>query len=423
MIEAVMYAAIGFLTATLLALLILPAIWRRAVRLTRRRVENAIPVTLAEIQADKDHLRAAHAVELRRLEREVDALYARTSEQWERRVAQDGELLARSAALADVTARFEELQARQSELAAHDAGLAADLAERTAQLDETRATLETTQTALLATRRTLDDTVARANGLEVENAALTTLRETLKTRVDDLDRHLATTSTHLAEDRVRLRDSEEALAAERVRTAELTTRLAALQIEFETTSAHAEVLATDLAALGIEAGQLTERTRTAEARRDEALRQADSAVAAALTAQGTAETSATQANDLARMLRAEIDMLEGALAKARAERGDVQARLDALRPEAGGAGTPDAAALRARIGEIGVEVAAMVATLEGPGSPIEAILAANPPAGGAPLLADRIRALQEQARQQMRQDDMRQDSPVSLVPSDRAVAE
>ncbi|MBS7545585.1 hypothetical protein [Ancylobacter oerskovii] len=422
MIEAVMYAAIGFLTATLLALLILPAVWRRAVRLTRRRVENAIPVTLAEIQADKDQLRAVHAVELRRLEREVDALYARTAEQWERRVAQEGELLARSTALTDIGARFEDIRARHDALAAQAERLAAELAGREGELDAARGELETTRTALAATRRTLDETVTRANGLEVENAALTTLRETLKGRVEDLDRHLATTSAHLAEDRVRLRDSEEGLAAERTRSAGLATRLAALQAEAEAAAARAEVLATELSALQIEAGRLSERTRAAEARRDEATAEAERVTTAARTAQAEAEAEARQANDLARMLRAEMDMLEAALAKARAERGELQARLDAeqptLQPGAGEDLPGDAAALRARIAEIGAEVAAMVAVLEGPGSPIEAILAANPPAEGTPLLADRIRALLQQAHQ-----DARQAPPVSLVPAERAVAE
>ncbi|MCB4769533.1 hypothetical protein LGR54_13020 [Ancylobacter sp. Lp-2] len=418
MIEAVMYAAIGFLTATLLALLILPAIWRRAVRLTRRRVENAIPVTLAEIQADKDQLRAVHAVEIRRLEREVDRLYARTAGQWEQLVAQDGELLARAGALAEVTARLEALQTRESELAAHDSQLAADLSERASQLDETRVALDTAQTALAATRRTLDDTASRAGGLEVDNTALTELRETLKGRVADLDRHLATTSAHLADDRVRLRDSEEALTAERARTADLATRLAALQGEFEAASAQAEVQATDFAALRIEADSLSDRTRKAEARRDEALLDAERIATGAQAAQADAEAAARQSGDLARMLRAEMDMLEAALAKARAERGEAQARLDELAPGAGGAEALDAAALRSRISEIGAEVAAMVATLEGPGSPIETILAANPPAGGAPLLADRIRALQQQAHQQRPPAP-----PVSLVPPDRAVAE
>ena len=49
-----MYFALGLLTAGLLAVLVTPAIWRRAMRLTRQRIERSVPMTLAEIEADKD---------------------------------------------------------------------------------------------------------------------------------------------------------------------------------------------------------------------------------------------------------------------------------------------------------------------------------------------------------------------------------
>ena len=58
MIEAIMFSALGFLAASLIALVLLSAVWHRAVRLTTRRIEGAIPVSMAEIQADKDQLRA-----------------------------------------------------------------------------------------------------------------------------------------------------------------------------------------------------------------------------------------------------------------------------------------------------------------------------------------------------------------------------
>jgi hypothetical protein len=47
--------------AGLLALMVAPAIWRRAARLTRSRIEKSVPLTLSEIQADKDQLRAEAA--------------------------------------------------------------------------------------------------------------------------------------------------------------------------------------------------------------------------------------------------------------------------------------------------------------------------------------------------------------------------
>lgn len=423
MIEAVMYAAIGFLTATLFALLILPAVWRRAVRLTRRRVEGAIPVTLAEIQADKDQLRAEFAVETRRLEGEVDTLYARTAEHWERIVRQDEELRTRKAAFEDLASRFEQLQQAHAALTEHDARLDADLRNRTTELTETRSLLDWTRGELATTRQALDEATARADGLEVDNAALVTLRDTLKNRVSDLDRHLATTSTHLAEERARLRDTVEALAAEKQSTADLSGRLAALQAAHDAAFSRAELLATELAALKIEAENLSERTRQAEHLRDETLRETARQTGEAFAARDAAQAAARHANDQVQMLRAELGMLEGALAKARAERQSPPPRAGT--PASGvGEEAADAAQLRGRIGEMAAQVAAMVAALEGPASPINKILAGNGPArnGAGPQaaaqpaspLADRIRALQEQARQM---------ETVTLVPPERAVAE
>lgn len=72
MIETVMFIALGFVSALLLALLLAPAVWRRAVRLTKREMEATMPLSLSDIQADKDILRAEYAVEMRQLELSLD---------------------------------------------------------------------------------------------------------------------------------------------------------------------------------------------------------------------------------------------------------------------------------------------------------------------------------------------------------------
>jgi chromosome segregation ATPase len=80
-IENIMYFALGLLAAGLLALAIMPAVWRRAVRLTKKRIEAATPITMAEFRADKDQLRAEFALSTRRLEMNVEALRRRLSDQ------------------------------------------------------------------------------------------------------------------------------------------------------------------------------------------------------------------------------------------------------------------------------------------------------------------------------------------------------
>jgi septal ring factor EnvC (AmiA/AmiB activator) len=68
MIMFIMLVALGFLAATLLALLLAPLFWRRAERLTTRRIEQSMPMSIAETEADRDQLRASYAIIIRRLE-------------------------------------------------------------------------------------------------------------------------------------------------------------------------------------------------------------------------------------------------------------------------------------------------------------------------------------------------------------------
>ena len=75
-----MFFALGLATAGLLAFMVAPLVWRRAVRLTRARIEHAVPLTLSEIKADKDQLRAEFAMSARRLEMNVEHLRQKASQ-------------------------------------------------------------------------------------------------------------------------------------------------------------------------------------------------------------------------------------------------------------------------------------------------------------------------------------------------------
>jgi len=81
MIESVMYFGIGFLVATLLGLLFIPLVHNRALRLTMKQLEASTPLSLAEIRADKDHLRAEFAMSTRRLETDIERIKAKATTQ------------------------------------------------------------------------------------------------------------------------------------------------------------------------------------------------------------------------------------------------------------------------------------------------------------------------------------------------------
>lgn len=73
MIEAAMYVALGFCTAGLIGLAILPAFYRRAARLTEEALRAVNPASYAEVRAAQDQERARYAVELRRVETRLDS--------------------------------------------------------------------------------------------------------------------------------------------------------------------------------------------------------------------------------------------------------------------------------------------------------------------------------------------------------------
>lgn len=169
-IESIMYFALGVLAAALVALIIMPAIWRRAVRLTKKRIEAATPITLSEFRADKDQLRAEFALSTRRLEMSVEALRKRLSEQMGDIGRKKSDLAALKnerdehlSIVGELEEREAELRDRVFELEKEGMALADTLTRRDADYGQKLAELEATRAAL------------RANlpvGLGIEEASL-----------------------------------------------------------------------------------------------------------------------------------------------------------------------------------------------------------------------------------------------------------
>ena len=67
-----MTVALGFLVAILGVIVIAPAYRRRVVRLTTDAIRQSIPITEAEIRADKDRLRAQFAIRVHKLEAQAE---------------------------------------------------------------------------------------------------------------------------------------------------------------------------------------------------------------------------------------------------------------------------------------------------------------------------------------------------------------
>ena len=106
-----MYYALGLLSAGLIALVIAPAVWRRAERLSRARLEAAAPMTRAEIEAEKDQLRASFAITNRKLEMDTTRMSERLAGEvieLNRKRDEIALLTRGKAALTDTVARLEE---------------------------------------------------------------------------------------------------------------------------------------------------------------------------------------------------------------------------------------------------------------------------------------------------------------------------
>jgi chromosome segregation ATPase len=118
LIQAIMYIALGLLIAGLLMLVVTPAIWRRAMRLARARIESAAPMTRTEISAEKDQLRAEFAVANRRLEMDLGRLTDKLSEQVVEANRRRDEVVTLNRQRNELTRKVGDLERRITELTA-----------------------------------------------------------------------------------------------------------------------------------------------------------------------------------------------------------------------------------------------------------------------------------------------------------------
>jgi septal ring factor EnvC (AmiA/AmiB activator) len=123
MLQTVMLISLGFLTAAFIALAAAPVFWRRTVERTTRHIRARSPLTMSEIQADRDQMRAEFAVETRKLEIALQQNKDLAAEQRvavsahaERIAKLDAQLKEKDRLLAEKDAKFEELGQRFDDL-------------------------------------------------------------------------------------------------------------------------------------------------------------------------------------------------------------------------------------------------------------------------------------------------------------------
>jgi hypothetical protein len=141
-IENMMYFALGLLIAALFATILMPAMWQRAVRLTKKRIEAATPVSMAEFRAEKDQLRAEHAIAMRRMETTIETLRRRLANELRdtSRRSVEADLSAQRRAHQEIVAEFEaredKLRRRALDVEKEVASLAQRLRMRERELED-----------------------------------------------------------------------------------------------------------------------------------------------------------------------------------------------------------------------------------------------------------------------------------------------
>ena len=183
MIEQGIYFALGCVVTALAALAFAPLFWRRALRLTRQRLRLQVPVSMQEILADRDALRADFAVGQLRAEQAMEHLRASK--------AQDMASIGRySAEAASAASDVAELSRRESEREAELAALQRDLAERTTETGTLKVAIDDAHARIDRWRREYDLSDAERHRLQDEIVSHRTTIASLETRAMGLEMRL-----------------------------------------------------------------------------------------------------------------------------------------------------------------------------------------------------------------------------------------
>ena len=420
MIEPIMFIGIGFITAALLVLGVIPLVHGRAVRLTMRRLEALTPLSMAEIQADKDQLRAEFAMSTRRLEMSVEQMKAKTTGQLAD-IGKKSEAIGRlKLELGEKTAGLFALEAKEKQLTDDLQGTQAELAAKVAALEETERMLAGTQAELAQATGNFHESSVTADSQRVDLAALRALAEALKGQIESYEKETKELRDRVGNKTTEVEILSQQLAEERNKAEHFGNRVSELDRLLLAQTTESEVLGRRVQELG---ARLDEQGRFLADREfvTDRLRN-DTAAAQKTEADVRVELADTESRHrlATEAIRAERAQVEEQLKQSHDERAKLQREIATMKKDAESAWANERmenAVLRERINDVAAEVARLTATLEGAESPIEAILnsdAGRPavapngtngvspsiaPQGGESkgTLADRIRALQGRA--------------------------
>jgi chromosome segregation ATPase len=407
MIEPIMYLAIGFLVAMLLGLTVMPLVHNRAVRLTTRRLEASTPLSMVEVQADRDQLRAEFAVAASRAETRLAGMQAQAAGQLAELGRKNDAVNRLKQDLAGKSTAIAALEAREQQLAARLAATEGEFAERAEQIRTSEAALHEKAAALSRLTTEFATQSSAADDRKAELAAARAQIEALQLRAEDTERQLAAARDQAASQQQQLDAATRERAAAQDEAGTLVPRIAELERALSAGHADAESLRSTINRLK---GELKAQGELLDGHRHEnrELRdQIKAEHAARRRAPGPGSNTGVASEAAEAALAARLELAES-------ERDRLQRDLDGLRrhgDQTASSERSENALLRERINDIAAEVARLALSLEGPQATIDALLKTEPAAGqpasgktaspapatGGASLAERIRALQSRA--------------------------
>ncbi|MEM7300556.1 MAG: hypothetical protein AAF468_05685 [Pseudomonadota bacterium] len=418
MLESGLYFALGFLSAAFLALMVAPAIWRRAVVLTRKRIESSVPLTLNEIQADKDQLRAEFAMSARRLEMSLEELKEKAAEQMI-------ELNRKRDELADLADDHKQKLETITELEARGSELRSELRQQESTLERTRDTLREAEDRLEERAIELDemerryrDSVGESDGRKIELVAKETELAALSDKLDDAGRSARESESTVGQLKSEIKTLKHLGKQEQRKVSDLEKRLTKAQTTLADREDKLERRERDLAKRREELSEANSKLgdskkEMAKADSEKMKLEAELAKSALRLENLLKDASGENIENAVAEFEKDKKELQRKLAIAERERETLKVELSALSVANGDdweVERRENAVLRERINDLAAQVTSMTATLEGNGSVIDEILnIGSKPArangkshdtGDADpgSLADRIRALQDAAQ-------------------------
>jgi chromosome segregation ATPase len=177
-VETIMLVALGFAVAALIALFLGRFAWVFALRLGKKRMQRAAPSTIAELQADRDRLRAEYAMLSRKLELRMNDLKIKLAEQ-----------------MAEVSRNRNRIDHLITEVRSRDT----QLTQRDAELQSLRMQLTPLETELSGRTATVQNLKEQLRGRDEEIHKLSQMLEKLRAEISERNRQVAAMKKDIAD--------------------------------------------------------------------------------------------------------------------------------------------------------------------------------------------------------------------------------